>query len=237
MEGGYRFTGRKSFGSLTPVWTYLGHPRHGHAAIRRTRRSCTGSCLVTPRDTGSSTRGTCWACARRRATTRSSTGCSSPDRHIARVVSAGAAGIDHFVLALFAWALHRASATSTTGWRATRYEMTLDVGQVPALDCDLTHDGVPRRAPAHDRRDDAGAGHDRAAPGARRGRLVDRRESRRRHGRRKFSARSITLSKARGRSWIWRSRPREVSVSSGEAGSNSCSAMPASGASTRPTRC
>jgi alkylation response protein AidB-like acyl-CoA dehydrogenase len=23
-EGGYRFTGRKSFGSLTPVWTYLG---------------------------------------------------------------------------------------------------------------------------------------------------------------------------------------------------------------------
>ena len=24
VEGGYRFTGRKSFGSLTPVWTYLG---------------------------------------------------------------------------------------------------------------------------------------------------------------------------------------------------------------------
>ena len=24
MKGGYRFTGRKSFGSLTPVWTYLG---------------------------------------------------------------------------------------------------------------------------------------------------------------------------------------------------------------------
>ena len=24
VDGGYRFTGRKSFGSLTPVWTYLG---------------------------------------------------------------------------------------------------------------------------------------------------------------------------------------------------------------------
>src|SRR6266576_3732542 len=24
VEGGYRFTGRKSFGSLSPVWTYLG---------------------------------------------------------------------------------------------------------------------------------------------------------------------------------------------------------------------
>ena len=24
MDGGYRFTGRKSFGSLTPVWTRLG---------------------------------------------------------------------------------------------------------------------------------------------------------------------------------------------------------------------
>jgi alkylation response protein AidB-like acyl-CoA dehydrogenase len=24
VEGGYRFTGRKSFGSLTPVWTWLG---------------------------------------------------------------------------------------------------------------------------------------------------------------------------------------------------------------------
>src|SRR5687768_7588837 len=24
VEGGYKFTGRKSFGSLTPVWTYLG---------------------------------------------------------------------------------------------------------------------------------------------------------------------------------------------------------------------
>ena len=24
VAGGYRFTGRKNFGSLTPVWTYLG---------------------------------------------------------------------------------------------------------------------------------------------------------------------------------------------------------------------
>ena len=34
VEGGYRFTGRKSFGSLSPVWTYLGHARHGHERSR-----------------------------------------------------------------------------------------------------------------------------------------------------------------------------------------------------------
>ena len=45
VEGGYRFTGRKHFGSLTPVWTYLGihgmdmsdpaHPMIIHAFIPR----------------------------------------------------------------------------------------------------------------------------------------------------------------------------------------------------------
>ena len=29
VDGGYRFTGRKSFGSLTPVWTLSRPPRHG----------------------------------------------------------------------------------------------------------------------------------------------------------------------------------------------------------------
>ena len=45
VEGGYRFTGRKSFGSLSPVWTYLGihgmdtadpsHPKIVHAFMPR----------------------------------------------------------------------------------------------------------------------------------------------------------------------------------------------------------
>ena len=29
VDGGYKFTGHKMFGSLSPVWTFLGHPRHG----------------------------------------------------------------------------------------------------------------------------------------------------------------------------------------------------------------
>src|SRR3954471_13995079 len=45
VEGGYRFTGRKSFGSLSPVWTFLGihgmdtsdpaHPKIVHAFMSR----------------------------------------------------------------------------------------------------------------------------------------------------------------------------------------------------------
>src|SRR6185312_1303100 len=71
IDGGYRFTGRKQFGSLTPVWTRFGmhgidtsdpeHPNIVHAFV--------------------------------------------PDRYVARVVPAGGAGVDRFVLAVFAWAL------------------------------------------------------------------------------------------------------------------------------------
>ena len=30
VDGGYAFHGHKMFGSMTPVWTRLGHTRHGH---------------------------------------------------------------------------------------------------------------------------------------------------------------------------------------------------------------
>ena len=39
VDGGYRFTGRKSFGSLTPVWTYLGiHGMDSRAWFATTRQ-------------------------------------------------------------------------------------------------------------------------------------------------------------------------------------------------------
>lgn len=104
VDGGYRFTGHKSFGSLTPVWTYLGlhgmdtsdpaHPRIVHAFM--------------PRDTeGYAIRET-WDSLGMRATRSDDTildGAFVPDRYVARVLPAGAAGLDAFVLSMFAWAL------------------------------------------------------------------------------------------------------------------------------------
>lgn len=104
VDGGYRFTGHKAFGSLTPVWTYLGlhgmdvsdpaHPKVVHAFM--------------PRNTeGYAVRET-WDTVGMRATRSDDTlldGAFVPDRYVARVVPAGAAGIDAFVGAMFAWAL------------------------------------------------------------------------------------------------------------------------------------
>ncbi len=104
VEGGYRFTGRKSFGSLTPVWTFLGihgmdmadpaHPKIVHAFV--------------PRETEGYRIEPTWDVLGMRATRSDDTileGVFVPDRYVARVVPAGAAGIDAFVLSLFAWAL------------------------------------------------------------------------------------------------------------------------------------
>jgi len=104
VDGGYRFTGRKSFGSLSPVWTYLGlhgldtsdpsHPKVVHAFM--------------PRDTEGYRIEETWDVLGMRATRSDDTildGAFVPDRYVARVVPAGAAGIDAFVLGLFAWAL------------------------------------------------------------------------------------------------------------------------------------
>ncbi|HSB19283.1 MAG TPA: acyl-CoA dehydrogenase family protein [Anaeromyxobacteraceae bacterium] len=104
VEGGYRFTGRKSFGSLAPVWTYLGMhgmdasdpaaPRIVHAFMHR------GAKGSTPEET--------WDVLGMRATRSDDTVLEEvfvPDERVARVVPAGGAGLDAFVLGLFAWAL------------------------------------------------------------------------------------------------------------------------------------
>ena len=82
--------------SASMAWTRATRPR---------RRSSTPSCRGTPRAIASRTRGMSSACAPPRATTRSSRARSCPDRYIARVVPAGFAGADLFVLATFQWAL------------------------------------------------------------------------------------------------------------------------------------
>jgi alkylation response protein AidB-like acyl-CoA dehydrogenase len=104
VEGGYKFTGRKSFGSLTPVWDWLGlhgmdtsdpnAPKIVHAFVPR------NSDGIKIKET--------WDVMGMRATRSDDTileGVVVPEQYIARIVPAGGAGIDAFVLGIFAWAL------------------------------------------------------------------------------------------------------------------------------------
>jgi len=104
VDGGYKITGKKSFGSLSPVWTWMGihamdtgdpeAPKVVHAFVPR---NAEGLEVVEN-----------WDVLGMRATQSHDThfdGVFVPDENIARVVPAGAAGIDQFVIAIFAWAL------------------------------------------------------------------------------------------------------------------------------------
>lgn len=104
VEGGYRFTGRKHFGSMTPVWTRFGlhgmdtsdpaHPKVVHGFMLR--------------DSAGYTIKKNWDVLGMRATSSEDTVIENafiPDKYVARVVPAGGAGMDSFVLSMFAWAL------------------------------------------------------------------------------------------------------------------------------------
>ena len=104
VEGGYRFYGRKHFGSLTPVWTYLGI--HGMDASDPAHPMIVHGFL--PRDAEGYRVVENWDVMGMRATRSDDTvldGAFVPDRFITRRVPAGAAGVDAFVLGVFAWAL------------------------------------------------------------------------------------------------------------------------------------
>lgn len=103
VDGGYKFTGHKMFGSLTPVWTRLGihamdvsdpeNPKVVHAFM--------------PRDTEGYRIEATWDTLGMRATRSDDTileGAFVPDKYVARVNPAGLAGADAFVLGVFAWA-------------------------------------------------------------------------------------------------------------------------------------
>ncbi len=103
VDGGYRFTGRKQFGSLTPVWTRFG--LHGMDASDPTQPKIVHAFL--PRDSAGYVIKETWDVLGMRATRSDDTVVENafvPDRYIARIVPAGGAGIDAFVLSLFAWA-------------------------------------------------------------------------------------------------------------------------------------
>lgn len=104
VDGGYRLTGRKAFGSLTPVWTFLGL----HAMDASDPKAPKIVHAFMPRNTKGATIKDTWDVMGMRATRSDDTVLENvfvPDEYIARVVPAGAAGIDHFVLGIFAWAL------------------------------------------------------------------------------------------------------------------------------------
>jgi alkylation response protein AidB-like acyl-CoA dehydrogenase len=104
VDGGYRFTGRKHFGSLTPVWTRFG--LHGMDTSNPGQPKIVHAFM--PRDTAGYTIKETWDVLGMRATRSDDTVVENvfvPDRYIARVVPAGGAGVDPFVLSVFAWAL------------------------------------------------------------------------------------------------------------------------------------
>ena len=104
VEGGYRFSGQKSFGSLTPVWSYLGL----HAMDTSNPAAPMIVHAFMPRAGDGYRIKETWDVMGMRATHSDDTildGAFVADRHIVRVLPAGAAGMDAFVLAIFAWAL------------------------------------------------------------------------------------------------------------------------------------
>src|SRR4029450_7977579 len=104
VDGGYRFTGRKGFGSLTPVRTSLGIP--GMDTSDPAQPKIVHAFM--PRETKGYRIEETWDVLGMRATRSDDTileGAVVPDRYVARVVPAGAAGIDAFILGVFAWAL------------------------------------------------------------------------------------------------------------------------------------
>jgi alkylation response protein AidB-like acyl-CoA dehydrogenase len=104
VDGGYRFTGRKAFGSLTPVWTRLG--LHGMDTSVPAAPKIVHAFM--PRDAEGYTIKDTWDVLGMRATRSDDTvldGAFVPDKYIARVVPAGAAGVDNIVIGFFTWGL------------------------------------------------------------------------------------------------------------------------------------
>ena len=104
VDGGYKFTGRKSFGSLTPVWNYLGI----HAMDTSDPAAPKMVHAFMPRDSSGYTIEDVWDTVGMRATQSQDTvldGAFVPDKYIVRVVDPGFGGVDLFVLGIFAWAL------------------------------------------------------------------------------------------------------------------------------------
>ncbi len=104
VDGGWTITGRKVFGSLSPVWTYLGF--HAMDTSDPTAPRVIHGFL--PRDASGYRIERTWDAMGMRATSSDDTvldGAFVPDELVPVVVPMGAAGADLFHLALMAWGL------------------------------------------------------------------------------------------------------------------------------------
>jgi len=102
VDGGFRFTGHKMFGSLMPVWTRMG--------LHATWADADGGPKVVhaflPRDYDGWRMIETWDTMGMRATRSDDTVLERafvPDKYIARILPAG--GADNYIVAMFAWAL------------------------------------------------------------------------------------------------------------------------------------
>ncbi len=106
VDGGYLFTGHKSFGSLSPVWTYLG--LHGMESGPNGKESAKIIHAFMPRTAQGYTIKETWDALGMRATRSDDTLLESvfvPDQYIVRTLPAGFGGADMFVVTVFAWFL------------------------------------------------------------------------------------------------------------------------------------
>lgn len=103
-DGGYRFYGHKSFGTMTPVWTRLG--LWGMDSTDPANRKMVHAFLN--RDAGGFRIDPVWDSLGMRATRSDDTileGAFVPNERIPRILATGAAGMDLFLVGLFHWAL------------------------------------------------------------------------------------------------------------------------------------
>ncbi len=105
VDGGYKFTGHKMFGSLTPVWDYLGF--HGQDNSDPNNPMVIHAFM--PRDTKNYEIKKSWDNVLGMRATRSDdtilNGVFIPDDMIVRKLPTGFKGMDSFVLGIFVWAL------------------------------------------------------------------------------------------------------------------------------------
>jgi len=104
VSGGYKFSGHKMFGSLTPVWTYMGF----HGMDMSDPESPKVVHAFMPRSSQNYQIKETWDALGMRATRSDDTildGTFVPNKYIVRVLPADFAGADMFIVSLFAWAL------------------------------------------------------------------------------------------------------------------------------------
>jgi alkylation response protein AidB-like acyl-CoA dehydrogenase len=102
VDGGYKLSGRKMFGSLTPVWTRLG----AHAMDTSDPSAPKVIHAFIPRDTPGLEIKETWDTLGMRATRSDDTILNNvfvPDKYVGRVIPAGA--LDPFLGSIFAWGL------------------------------------------------------------------------------------------------------------------------------------